>query len=65
MTIKAVIGKIELAPDEPFCPGIFPLEYFVPLFEPVQLGRDAAPKLLRLLSGFAIETLVVLLTFDV
>ena len=50
MAVKAVIRKIDLSADEPLRPGIFPFEYLVPLFEPVQLGGNAPPKFLRLLD---------------
>ena len=64
MAIEAVIRKIELAADEPPRPGMVPLENFVPLFKPVQLFGNAAPKLFRLFDGLPIDALVVCLALE-
>src|SRR3954452_11795180 len=59
VAIKAVVREIKLSAHEPLCPGMVPLENFVPLPEPVQLFGNAAPKLFRLLNRLAIDALVI------
>jgi hypothetical protein len=50
VTIEAVVRKVELATDKPLCPWIIPFENLVPFLEPMQLFRNARPKLLRVLD---------------
>ena len=65
MPVETVIGQIHLPADKPLRPWALPVEDFVPLFEPVQLGGNAAPEFFRLLNRFAIDALVLFLAFDV
>ena len=65
MAIKAVIGNIDLAADEPFGPGVVPLQDLAPFLEPVQFFRNASPELFRLLNRLAIDALVFLEALDV
>ncbi len=55
MAIEAVIGKIELAANEPLRPGLVPLQNLVPLFEPVQLFGGPSPEFFRLLHRLLIQ----------
>ena len=65
VTIKAVVGEIDLAAHEPFGPGAIPLEDLIPLFEPVELAVDARPKLVWVVYGFLVQALVIAETLDV
>src|SRR6266849_3492824 len=65
VAVKAVVRQVELAADEPFCPGTIPFEDFVPLFEPVQLTGDAPPELLGIVDRLLIEALIFGETLDV
>ena len=40
--IEAVVGKIELAADEPLGPGKIPFQNLVPLLEPMKFFGDGA-----------------------
>src|SRR5204863_353084 len=44
VTIQTIVGKINLAPIEPFRPGNVPLEHLVPRLKPVQLAGDVGPE---------------------
>ena len=65
VAVEAVIGEIDLAADEPFCPRAIPLENLVPFLEPVQFAGDPRPELLGIVDGFLVEALVFLEALDV
>ena len=65
MTVEAVVGKIDLASDEPLGPGAIPFENFVPFLEPVEFGGNFAPKLVGIIDRLLIEALVLGESFDV
>src|SRR5215467_1754453 len=59
MAVEAVVGKIQLSAEEPFRPGVVPVENLVPFLEPVQIFGDATPEFFGLLDGLVIDALVV------
>src|SRR6266853_4332445 len=65
VAVEAVVGKIDLASDEPLGPGEIPLENLVPLLEPMQLAGDAAPELVGIVHRFFVEALVLFEALDV
>ena len=65
VAVEAVVGEIDLAADEPFCPGTIPLENLVPLLEPVQFAGDPRPELFRLLDRLLVNALVFREALDV
>ena len=65
VAVETVIRKIDLAADEPLCPGTIPFENLVPLFEPVQFGGNARPELVGVVDRFLVELFVLGETFDV
>ena len=59
MFIEAVVADIELAADEPFCVGHFPLQDFFPGGKPGQFVlRLLRPELFRRLDRFVVELFV-------
>src|SRR5580692_12586467 len=58
MAVEAVVGKIDLAADEPPGPRQIPLEDFVPLLEPMQLAGDTAPEFAGFGDRFVVEVFV-------
>ncbi len=65
MTVDAVVAEVELAADEPFCPGQIPLEHLVPGLEPVQFLRGLGPEFLRIFDRLLVHGLVLLQALDV
>src|ERR1700722_12511912 len=65
VTVEAVVGKIDLAADEPFRPRTIPFQNFFPGLEPVQLAGDAAPEFVGIVDRFAIDPFVVGQALDV
>src|SRR6266446_5682726 len=58
VAIQTVVGKIDLAADEPLSPGGFPLQDLVPLLEPVQFLGGAGPEFFWLLYRLFIESFI-------
>src|SRR5687767_9744674 len=52
MTIEAVVRDVDLAADEPLGMRWIPLQYCVPLFEPVKLFCHARPEALGIRACF-------------
>src|SRR5579862_7946873 len=65
MAVETIVGKVDLAANEPFSPGAIPLENFFPRLEPVQLTGDAAPEFIGVVDRFLVEALVLSESFDV
>ena len=65
VTIKTVVGNIDLAADEPLCPRRIPFEHLIPCAEPVKLARYSAPEFFRVGFGFAIDAFVLFEALDV
>src|SRR6185312_4312896 len=57
--IKAVVGEIDLAADEPLRPGQIPLENRVPFLEPMQFACHRSPKLLRVSRSRVVDFVVL------
>src|SRR5919107_903849 len=51
LVIQAVVGRVDLAADEPLGEGRVPVEDLIPLLEPVQLLGPALPEALVVLRG--------------
>ena len=64
VAVKAVIGEIGFAADEPFGPGQIPLEDLVPRLEPVQLFGGVGPEGFGILNGVLVEGLVLFQALD-
>ena len=58
VTIDTVVGKIDLAANEPLRPGTIPFENFVPILEPVQFAGDSRPEPIGLVNGFLIQAVI-------
>src|SRR3984957_19108989 len=65
VTVEAVVGKIDLAADEPFRPRTIPFQNFFPGLEPVQLASNPAPEFVGIVDRFAIDPFVVGEALDV
>jgi hypothetical protein len=59
VAVQAVVGNVQLAPDEPFGEGQLPFEHAVPRLEPVQFARDLGPETFRVFGGLLIQAIVV------
>src|SRR5258708_28156903 len=57
--VEAVVGQIDLPPDEPLRPWRLPFQNVVPPLEPVQIFSGASPEFFRILDRFFIESLVL------
>ena len=50
VAIEAIVGRVELAADEPLCPRRVPLQNFFPRLEPMQLFGGFGPEGLRIFA---------------
>ncbi len=65
MAVEAVVRKVDLSADEPFCERLVPLQEFLPRFEPVKFLRHARPEFRRRLDRFGVELAILREGFDV
>jgi hypothetical protein len=65
MSVKTVVGKIDLTPGKPLRPRRIPVEHFVPLLEPVKITGGSRPESLRRVHRLAVQPLIFLKCLNV
>jgi hypothetical protein len=65
MAVKAVVGEIDFAADEPLGPRRIPFKNLGPGFKPMQFLGDSGPECFRIGGGFRVDSFVLFQAFDV